>query len=238
MNKKIIFQEVDHVSTNFAEMPKPIKNTVADWYKDDKNFSHGDNDILKFIKLGSNATYKMCQPLIDTMTSGYVIALPAAVSVFNDSQNGYVPRIDWQVDWDVCDALPLNTIQNYPIPYKHNGLGFRWKIDWIIKTPPGYSVWITHPSQRYDLPFTTINGFVDTDQHPNALLLPFFVREGFEGIIEKDTPIAQIIPIKREGWVSERKPIDPEYMKKRTGNVKMDYLRTYKNRYWSKKKYD
>ena len=31
--------------------------------------------------------------------------------------------------------------------------------------------------------------------------VPFFIKSGFEGVIPAGTPIAQLIPIKREKWV-------------------------------------
>jgi hypothetical protein len=33
--------------------------------------------------------------------------------------------------------------------------------------------------------------------------IPFFIKEGFSGVIPKGTPIAQVIPFKRESWTSK-----------------------------------
>ena len=99
-------------------------------------------------------------------------------------------------------------------------------------------MWITHPSHRYDLPFTTINGFVDTDLYPNRLVLPFFIKDGFEGIIKEGTPIAQIIPIKRDNWKSIENNFSNQESLNMENYPKINLLRTYKNKYWSKKNYD
>jgi hypothetical protein len=237
--KEIIFTEnADFVKNTFAN-PKPGHNFIPKWFKDAKLFSNGKNDVISSIKdKDVFGTYKLCVPLTDTMSSGYIISLPATVYVINTgTKEKYEPFIKWSVPWNVCDTQPQDALNNYPVPYEHNSYFFRWLLNWHIETPPGYSLWITHPSHRYDLPFTTINGFVDTDRHPNSLLLPFFIRDGFEGIIEEGTPIAQIIPVKREHWISTKKPFN---LNKQFSldKVTIDFIRTYKKRYWSKKTYE
>jgi len=238
--KEIIFKEFSLNAKYLLEMPKPAHNFIPNWFKKDKNFANGNNSVLKAFKdNNSSATYKMCVPLTDTISSGYIISLPATIYVKNiGTEDKYIPYIQWSVDWPVCDSQPDDVLQSYPVPYKHNNILFRWYLDWQIITPPGYSIWVTHPSHRYDLPFTTLNGFVDTDMHPNRLLLPFFIQDGFEGEIKSGTPIAQIIPIKREHWISKKEKYDEDKVKVSFNTAKLDYFRTYKNRYWSKKKYE
>jgi hypothetical protein len=114
---------------------------------------------------------------------------------------------------------------------------FRWILDWKIKTPKGYSSMIMHPLHRFDLPFTTLPGIIDTDNHPSALLLPFFIQDGFEGIIKEGTPIAQLFPFRRESWESEKKEINPNisFINRNSNNLKV--FRSYKTKFWSKKEY-
>lgn len=238
--KKIVFKAQEEHAQFISPAPKPASNIVPDWYKKARNYSNGENSFEKAIKNKPVAsTFKMCTPLIDTFTSGYLVTLPATVYVINIGKDGsYVPDISWAVSWEVLDSMENNTHSNYPVPVGFNQKMFRWFFDFKIETPAGYSCWIMHPSHRWDLPFLTINGFVDTDKHPNRLLLPFFIREGFEGFIEEGTPIAQIIPIKRENWRSEKKDrtADDDFMIMNA--TKINYIRTYKERYWSKKKYE
>jgi hypothetical protein len=114
-------------------------------------------------------------------------------------------------------------------------------VDFKIETPIGYSCWIMHPSHRWDLPFLTINGFVDTDKHLNSLLLPFFIKEGFTGILPAGTPFAQIVPFKREDWSSSYSFNDPNTIY----NNKLENSKTYrvpdggvyKNKVWEKRVY-
>ena len=94
-----------------------------------------------------------------------------------------------------------------------------------------------HPSQRHDLPFFTLTAIVDTDKFPNKLHLPFFIKEGFEGIIEAGTPIAQIIPIKRDVWKSEKKSFQEKTHILYNNAMQINFIRAYKNKIWSRKVY-
>ena len=68
--------------------------------------------------------------------------------------------------------------------------------------PPGYSLLITHPVNRHDLPFTTLTGLVDTDRYKdNFINFPARWRDpAFNGVLAKGTPIAQCVPVKRAIW--------------------------------------
>jgi hypothetical protein len=239
--KKIIFKSQQEHSQFLTPIPKPASNIIPEWYKKEKNFSNGENSVNKSLKKlpGGIGTFKLCVPLIDTLTSGYVITLPADIAVANVSEDGsYLPSIHWKVDWDVLDAMNPEAHSNYPVPIGFSNHMFRWHFDFKIETPAGYSCWMMHPSHRWDLPFLTISGFVDTDKHPNSILFPFFIKECFEGIIKEGTPIAQIIPIKRENWKSEKKYSTAEDSFMLRNSTKINFIRTYKEKYWSRKKYE
>jgi hypothetical protein len=235
--QKIIFQEATDAAKYILEIPKPATNYVPEWYRSQKLFSNGQNNILKSKDEPASGTYKLCVPLIDSLTSGYCFVTPCDIVVTNKSKNGYAPQLEWGIDSAPLDMQDAKVLGNFPIPTGHNETSFRWNTDWKIITPKGYSVWITHPTQRYDLPFTTLGAFIDTDKHPNRIITPFFVKDGFEGIIPEGTPIAQIIPIKRDSWVSEKKPYEngTEYIFKNIMRTKV--MRVYKTKFWSKKEY-
>ena len=237
--KRIIFKAQKEHSQFLTSIPKPSATVIPEWYKKQKNFSNNENSLIKSFKSPAVGTFKLCTPLIDTMTSGYLFLLPADILVKNIGVNGeYLPFIEWRVDWSVIDAMDPATHPGYPVPHGFNKNMFRWSSDFKIETPSGYSCWITHPSHRWDLPFITINGFIDTDKHPNGVLFPFFIREGFEGIIKEGTPIAQIIPFKRDNWKSEKGDLsEGDYFMQRNA-TSVNYTKTYKNKYWSRKKYE
>lgn len=243
--KEIIFTESNEYVKNTFTSPKPSYNFIPKWFKNDKNYVNGMNSTFDTLKLGvtkgdwSLATYKLCVPITDGLSSGYMIGLPASFYVVNiGDKDNYIPFIKWEVPYPICEVKPSEALASYPVPYGYNNTFFRWELQWHIKTPPGYSLWITHPSHRYDLPFTTLNGFVDTDVYPNRLVLPFFIRNGFEGIVEEGTPIAQLIPIKREHWISRKEKFNSNNDFVSEDKVKIDYIRTYKKRFWFKKRYE
>ncbi len=75
---------------------------------------------------------------------------------------------------------------------------------WTIELPPGYSLLVTHPINRDDLPFTTLTGLVDADLYCEAFVhFPARWRDPeFNGTLAKGTPVAQCLPIKREIWTN------------------------------------
>jgi hypothetical protein len=234
-NRTMFFKEASLAAKHILEMPKPATNYVPQWYKDDKLFTNGSNDFIKSQK--ADGTYKLCVPLVDSLTAGYTFVTTCDMVVSNISKDGYKPTIQWKVDWTPIDMQESSVLGNFPTPFAHNPTSFRWYTDWQVITPKGYSLWIAHPSNRYDLPFTTITGFVDTDKHPSKLLFPFFIRDGFEGIIPEGTPIAQVIPVKRDIWKSEKIDYDPSTDFIDRNIMKTNMVRAYKNKIWSKKEY-
>jgi hypothetical protein len=219
------------------EPPKPATQSIPRWYRNDPLYTTGNGDDLSSIKKGGAGTYKMCVPIVDSLTSGYTVSLSAAVMVANTSESEYVPSISWGVHWKPLEHKGKEALANYPIPTGYFNEFFRWVTYWGLRTPSGYSTLITHPHHRYDLPFITVGGVVDTDKHPNALQFPFFIKEGFEGIIEAGTPIAQLLPFKRDNWKSESVDFDIKYEYNQESSPKLDFIRTYKNRWWTKKTY-
>jgi len=167
-----------------------------------------------------------------------MLTSPADLMVINHDKNQYTPTMQWNVHFELADSQPNDVLGNYPIPVGYNKNLFRWVIDWKITTSPGYSLWITHPSHRNDLPFFTLNAFIDADNYPSSLVLPFFIKDGFEGIIKEGTPVAQIIPIKRDNWKSIEDNFSSQELLNMENYSKINLLRTYKNKYWSKKNYD
>ena len=238
--KKIIFKQAYKYVDGLLKIPNPSTFYPPKWYKIQKLYSNGANNLFEAEKKGNwQGTYKMCVPIVDSLTAGYIIELPADVLVINTNKDGgYTPLLKWKVEFNVLDSQTPESLGNYPVPIGYNHTFFRWVVSWQITTPPGYSLWITHPSHRHELPFFTLTGFVDTDRHPNPLVFPFFIKEGFEGIIQEGTPVAQIIPIKREKW----KSFDEKYSEQKSinflNNVRLNFVRTYKNKYWTKKRYE
>jgi hypothetical protein len=123
------------------------------------------------------------------------------------------------------------------VPHGYDPQPFKFRNDWAIETPKGYSALFVHPLNRGDLPFYTLSGVVDTDDYNVPVNFPFLIRADFEGIIPAGTPIAQVIPIKRESWGHEIGKFDPEYSTKKSAKFNSTIYRAYKNLFWKRKEY-
>ena len=241
-NKKIIFSPTNEL-TSIQEMPSPASSNTPDWFK--KAAPHildgeGYYDIVKINKKmllgnsGWNSTFKHCLPFVDAITSGYMITTPADILVIN---NNGVPYLKWNTTDTLVDNQHIDVLANtFKIPEYCYNIVFRWTTEWQIKTDPGYSILCIHPLNRFDLPFQTLSGIVDSDKHPNSIFVPFFLKKDFEGIIPAGTPIVQIIPFKRESWESKRGKID-NMSQFSSDRVKKFITNTYRRLYWSKKTY-
>jgi hypothetical protein len=220
--------------------PMPAKNYIPEWYKNlSPAVSKEHKNILsRFPKKFSrekNMTAKMCVPILDSMMSGYIITMPCDVQFCDPEIYGY--RYMWDVSWEVIsthsarqvDGLNLFLSDEFdPNPLKFTSL-------WNIEAPKGYSLLYTHPFWNYNVPFFTCTGVVDADKYKEKENLPFFIKKNFMGMIEKDTPIAQVIPIKRERWVSKQEKFVQNYY---LDNLYLKLERSYKKRFWDKKEYN
>jgi hypothetical protein len=233
MSKKITFRPINEHAEEVIEPPITAIKAVPHWWKKMPSQIEKTN-ITRLTTGGLNRTMKECIPVFDAITSGYTIKLPCDVMVVDPAQ--YQHRIIWDVSWEVVGGLSSTQIPFFPVPPIYEDAPFLWKVSWDIVTPPGYSLLFTHPFYQYDVPFLTLPGIVDTDSYKYNVNLPFLLNKDFTGVIEKDTPIAQVIPIKREAWKSEILPVDPkrQYAKDK---VRVSVKRVYKSKLWHRKSY-
>ena len=157
---------------------------------------------------GALVATKMCMPFFDAMTGGYHYVLEDDVYVDMDKDGK--PIISWAGDVMMIDKRP--TIE-LPIPDNCHPIHYGWRMNWYYETPPGYSVLITHPMNRFDLPFYTMSGIVESDVWGLPVFTAFFLKRNFIGLIPKGTPIFQIIPFKRDSWELEEVETNDELNK-------------------------
>jgi hypothetical protein len=210
----------------------PAKNHVPEWYKKIPKWKN--NEVFEIGK-GFNATVKQCMPFLDSLTTGYMIVLPNDLYVKdNDGQ----PFLTWKYahfppTWRTVDP------QDDLVPHGHYPLEYTWHTGVANTVPLGYSVLITHPFNRHDLPFTTLTGIVDGGLVMTPIgNIPFYIKKGFEGIIPQGTPIAQLIPYRQENWI--HKKTEGLLKKSYEHNDKTSFLigGWYKKTFWTRKKYD
>jgi hypothetical protein len=195
---KIIFEaKNDHVF-NVRERPIPAAKLVPEWWKNISKYI-GNKELV--INPAANITVKQCAPTIDMFTSGYIITLCSDILV---RQVNYQPLISHiEISEPIIDAWPNEQLSGFRIPDGFSTPAFKYLHGWNIKTPPGWSTMFIHPPAYENLPIRSIAGIVDTDILTTPINCPFFIKDGFEGVIEKGTPMVQLIPFKRESWESE-----------------------------------
>ena len=195
---KIVFKAENQHVWEVRERPFPAIKKLPEWWRQIPPYSTPDNKLR--LDPGPTVTVKKCSPTLDALGAGYIVPLWADLLV---SQNNGIPYVQWSTTEPVLDYWPGSQVSTYEIPEEFSPSVFKYLHGWIIKTPPGWSSFITHPIGYQNLPFRAISGVVDTDTLETNINTPILIKKEFEGIIEKGTPIFQIIPFKREKWESE-----------------------------------
>jgi hypothetical protein len=213
----------------------PAKNFVPDWYK---KIPKNKNKDGVFFDEGFNPSVKVCVPFLDAFTSGYMITTPYDIYIKNNDgapflvgPNGIpeelLPR--WRREIAHENLVPPGC---YPYEYT-------WNYCIAYTVPVGYSMLATHPFNRWDLPFVTLTGIID-----GGLVMtyngnfPFYIKNGFEGVIPQGTPIIQLMPFRQEKWKSEKQLglVKEGIRHDLAGAAKITGW--YKNTFWTRKKYD
>jgi hypothetical protein len=154
------------------------------------------------------------------------------------SLEGGVQEITWASGGaDFIGSHSIKQFSSSMIPSGYSENAYKFNINWAIKSPTGYSILVVHPLNRGDMPFQTLSGIVDTDDYNMPINLPFLLKSDFEGIIEAGTPIAQLIPIKREFWSHKIEEFDEIFSSQVSKKFFTKIYRVYKNLFWKRKDY-
>ena len=216
--------------------PKPAKVYIPDWYKKIKP-TNAPSFIPDNSTNNDSGALKRCMPFLDALNNGYIQETWTEIQI-KKSEDGEVlykfptgPKI-LDIGKSFLDVPDIF----YPIQCA-------WQIHWMPKLPKGWSAMITSPSNRFDLPFMSFTGIIDSDMFYNSNKglggsYPFYLKKDFEGIIPIGTPMYQIIPFKRENWESAILEYDEEETLKRSINVRKYFVSGYKKEYWQKKTFD
>jgi hypothetical protein len=234
----IEFRARDEYSWKVCERPYPAKENVPEWWKKMTPYSKTeDNPEGKklLVRSGaSNATAKKCVPMLDALTSGYLIPLWADVQV--QSEDG-TPFINWRTKVDVFELHGERTVE-VETPIGYHPRVFKFLNKWNIITPPGYSILVTPPLGFRQTGFQAVPAVIDTDKSNLEILFPVWVQKGFDGIVEKGTPMAQITPFKRSDWDSKFSYLkDGEYFAMEDKNFNGTIVSHYLKSKWTKKDY-
>jgi len=217
--------------------PLPAKKFIPEWYKQIPSFSNSN------IQYGSNGgivkSAKNCIPFLDSLMSGYIVQLAVDVVVTDYEGSKDNKLLKWNhPDFEPVGLRGKEPNESLPTPAGHTGQHFVWKTFNIFRTPSGYSSIVTHPFNRFDLPFTTLSGIIDTDSVIQEGNLPFYIKRDFTGVIEAGTPIYQVIPFKRESWTLRENEDLGDLANQTKFGVRAKNFGYYKNNLWKKKDFE
>jgi hypothetical protein len=224
---------VSELQAPILDLPIPIRNCLPDWYKKADRFIGGNFDINS---AGPNSDLASCVPFLDSLTFGYAITTFSDILVIN---HGTTSEFKWLGNLTPLSMRADNVAPTVPRPAGYHSTHFAWNNVVGFKLPKGYSALVSHPLNRFDLPFTTLSGIIDADSPIGGGNIPFFIRNDFEGLIPKGTPIAQVIPFKRDNW--KREQPNPEYSESArvfNGKARSILQGFYKKTAWNKKSFE
>ena len=169
--------------------PVRAKTYLPDWFR---KLPPVDKDHLT--PTNNGLTVKRCMPFLDAMSTGWIIPLAATVRL-EVTDNGQTVNAGWEFDREMIGHHGMHQVAGNPRaprpPCKfHN--------QWTIRTPAGWSCLFVPPLNRPHPSFEVVAGIVDTDRYQSIIHFPFFATGG-DGVhvLEKGTPIVQVIPFRR-----------------------------------------
>ena len=228
------------------DYPTPIKLNIPKWYK-------------KLEHTITNTTVKGCMPFLDTLTTGYLLKVPQDFGfVHNEKNKDEKSDIRWHplsinasllqakyinLGGQTPEMHPVKQVLGSPHAEKNKHLPFlKIHNPWIIKTPPGYSCLFVPPLNNTDDRFSIIPGIVDTDTYQQEVNFPIVINGDkyptLDTIIKKGTPYVQVIPFKRESWNMKIKGVSTNFLEKSKMFFYLKLIHIYKNKVWSKKKWN
>ncbi len=218
--------------------PRPAKYYVPDWYRkipQTVNKQQGINPVTQ----EKQHTVKACVPVLDAFTSGYIQELNMDIDVQRAGEGAvsfYWPR---QNPWEPVRA-PRNpaAMKGFVHPHGYDNNPYLWIQPFEFNVPKGYSILITHPFNRYDLPFITMSAIIDVDVFPQRAEVTFYLKSDFSGVIKRGTPIFQVIPFKREKWESEVLPYNESWRLKWVNLSRNVFGGAYRENFWHKKEFN
>jgi hypothetical protein len=232
VEQKIIFHPLTDYMTSLVPCPKPARSYIPDWFKampsvigNVKTYSDGE---LK------NKSAKLCMPFSDSFMMGYI------QETWSDIHIGFDDIGNVSYNFAANPLIITHREPRIPVPEEYYPFEFLWKQPYGMQLPSGWSLLITHPLNRTDLPFQTMSGIVETDTYyrmPFPNNLPFLIKKSFNGVIPAGTPMFQMIPFQRQDWLSEVADFDEKANAVDIQKIQKFFQGGYKKIHWKRKLY-
>lgn len=231
-NKITITPATDKPEAWLLGKPKKALYSVPQWYKDQSSKVPEDE-----MYEGSNSmfTVKRCMPFFDAFSQDFIISTQYDFAITKDIKQNFQFQIftdKWKPgDYVFGKDLDYNDIglhgnaqfSNAPIPNEYySKTALKWNNPYVINTPQKHSLMFYHPHNRFDLPFYTFSGIVDSGEFPLPVNFPFLLKNDFVGIIPKGTPVVQFSVVQKNNWSIKENDFKMESFEE---NIKKFYSR-------------
>ena len=231
-----------------VRQPEPATKAKPDWWHESDYYDLSRPHHVYGEKHRFNSTIKSCPAIADTLSMGYILFLPLDIEI-DATDDVY---LKWRVpaflknhsifsdesgEKDFAGAHASEQLQKLSPPEGYHRVPFKINTYFGIKTDPGYSVWVTHPMYNWDLPFTVMDGIIDTDKITSRFPYPLFVKKGFNGVIPKNTPLIQVIPFKREEFELEFTDFNKEDTHNLIKKLQSEQIMSYRKHFWERKSF-
>ena len=212
--------------------PYPATRGVPQWLKDMPMHQPLPPDPAGGGPAQQAPTVKQCPPFLEAMTCGYLIPLAGDVTFTRNAAGA----LHFHSQGKIVDTQHPLQVRGSPM---QGALIVKFINPWVIKTPPGYSALFLPPLNQFGLPFQVLSGLVETDTYYRPVHFPTvcLMRPGTSFTIKRGTPIAQVVPVKREEWQSTAAPWDTAARERIEREMLADRHDFYKDRHWKKKSY-
>jgi len=209
------------------ELPSPASKHLPDWYKETGMHPNGEVDGQKSVRA--------CMPFMEAMTFGWII--PAPVDVTIDTIEG---NVNWKGDsFKAVGKHERSQVGGNLFP--HDNEIIKFNLPYMLRTPEGVSTLFMPPLNRIETRFQAFSGVVETDVYLDAINIPvLLLQEEMQEVIEEGTPLAQVVPFKRDSVVKESETrLESANETELRENVTRNTLSNnafYKNEVWEPKK--
>lgn len=217
--------------------PVPAKDEIPDWFKKAAPYIGGVKQAYADDRGFTSATIKKCMPVFDSISAGYILYTPADLEITNVDGGKF---FKWP-DKDLVSFHDATQVPHHPLSPNNNNPLPKWNNPWVVQTPEGYSSLFITPMHRPSV-FQLFEGVVDTDSYLAPVQFPFMLKDpGWHGTIPAGTPMAQVIPFKRDSFKMET--LQSQDMKDNTLNrvharLKSTFFNGYKDRFWHRKEFN
>lgn len=232
MAVKIEFSRYDGLEDIYP--PIPANQMLPTWYKEAQSYWQ---DQKRPLRDQPYVTIKKCVPVLDSMSSGYILRLGQDIFIEQQSDG---PYIHWRTDAVNSQGSLITEHAEFQVQqHPDNQYGYQLKIEnpWLIKTPKGYSCMFLPPMHRENQ-ILILPGVVDTDSYYERVHFPFNLKDkDFDGLIPAGTPIVQVVPFKRESYKMDVVQPDKKLHQKNGLIASSKLFDAYKNNFWHRKEY-